>query len=61
MVEHNTICKKGLYALYYAFYIKISYGFAYTLGIFHLVFAYVLGKFQLVFAYALGKYRYLCL
>lgn len=22
MVEHDTICKKGLYALYYAFYIK---------------------------------------
>ena len=24
MVEHNTICKKGLYALYYAFYVIIE-------------------------------------
>ena len=24
MVEHDTICKKGLYALYYAFYVVIE-------------------------------------
>lgn len=24
MVEHDTICKKGLYALYYAFYVQYS-------------------------------------
>ena len=24
MVEHDTICKKGLYALYYAFYVIIE-------------------------------------